>query len=223
MHPLIVFCCFLVFAVCVSLGDIRLSVAGLLMLVGVWSVLRCKPSPRAWQMLRRMKIFFASIVLLYTWFTPGRLLLPELDTWSPTWEGVMSGSERVMALVVLVLAVDSFLLLLPREKILAALYFFFYPLHVLGFDRQRFMLRTLLTLEAVQANRPILADKSAGSEHGFSHYLDRLAASIAGLLRESENLALHRQCTVDVGEPPPGWQYAIPLSLAMVFSGVAAW
>lgn len=223
MHPLIALLCFLIFAAFVSLGDYSIALLGAIILFAVFVFMKYKPGARAWRMLRRMKIFFLSIFLLYTWFTPGKLLIPDFDTWSPTVEGVMYGGERVLALVILILAVDCFLSLLSREKILNALYYFFVPLHIVGFNRERFMLRTLLTLEAVGDNEFAAHVKKNSEIKSFSQYLNQLSQTFQSLIVNPLPVEEKKEIVIHVIEPPKQLQYLIPLIMLCLFLVVYTW
>lgn len=224
MHPLIVLVSFILFAAFVALGDFWNSLVGIVLLLMVGQITHSAPSARAWKMLRRMKIFFLSIVLLYTWFTPGQLVFPILDNWSPTYEGLLLGSERILALIVLVFAVDSFLNVLGREKILVALYYFFAPLQSLGFDRERFMLRTLLTLEATTQTEFKLRDlsKSLNPAKSLSGYINQLALMLKSLFETpSSHTIQSAEIVIDIDGPPPARQWLLPCCVTVLFLGVA--
>ncbi len=223
MHPLISLVCFLIFAAFVSLGNIVVSLLGLLLLAGTWWYSKTLPTPRAWRMLRRMKLFFISIVLLYSWFTPGQLILPGLENWSPSLEGLLLGAERIVALIILVIAVDSFLNLMSRQQILTALYYFFYPLHFIGFNRERFMLRTLLTLEAATNNTSFSLPEITNAPKDVSAYLDRMSLLVRDLIAAPVNKTEEQIIVVELDSPPVWYFWLIPLVLLMLFVGVRAW
>ncbi|MDH5258174.1 MAG: hypothetical protein OEX07_09195, partial [Gammaproteobacteria bacterium] len=82
MHPLISLICFIIFAAFVSLGQVASSMLGLLFLLVVWVISRQLPAAKAWAMIKRLRIFFVSILIMYLWFTPGQLIWPVLASWS---------------------------------------------------------------------------------------------------------------------------------------------
>lgn len=224
MHPLILFVCFIVFAAFVALGDFYVSLFGLFVLGLFWGLFSIVPTKRAWKMLLRMKLFFISILLLYVWFTPGKLVVPVMDHWSPTYEGLYFGSERILALIILVMAVDSLLTYLPKEKILTALYYFFTPLDRLGFDRERFVVRTYLTLDAVSSGEQRFVAIEKQHLSNFSAYLDAVAAHIDSLLHSPmKKEMLNQEVVIEIDKPPALTSWAVPVGLLLCFAGVYLW
>ncbi|MDX1810580.1 MAG: hypothetical protein R3240_01415 [Gammaproteobacteria bacterium] len=223
MHPLIVLVCFILFAGFVSLGSGALLAAGLFLLVVSGLLLRTGPGARAWRMLSKMRLFFLSIFILYVWFTPGELLFFALDHWSPTWEGLTFGGERVLALVLLVLAVDMLLKTLSREQILCGLFYCFYPLTLLGFSRDKFMIRTWLTLEAVTSHPVAKPPRKSFDLKHFPAYIDALAGRIRDLLEQANAKACEEEIIIEIEGPPIWYHWLLPIGVLIYFSGISLW
>lgn len=223
MHPLISLVSFLLFAAFVSIGDIKNLLAGLLVLMAIWAASQTLPSARAWRMVQKLKLFFISILVLYVWFTPGKLLIPSLDNWSPTVEGLIFGGERIFALVMLVIAVDTLLSLLTKEKILSGLYYLFYPLHLLGFNRESFMIKTYLTLDAVTHKTSTPDVKNEFQFKNISAYIDTLANHIKTLITQTSIKKAQDEIIIEIDGPPIWYHWLIPLMLFIYFIGVYTW
>ena len=172
MHPLIKILGFIIFAILVSVGTLDAVVAGAMLLTVVWLVSRSYPNKRCLAMLRRMKILFISIFLVYLWFTPGELMLPALDNWSPTYEGLTLALLKVSALAVLILGVTSLLRLTPKDQLVCGIYYVSYPMTWFGMQRDKLISRTVLTLEL--ASEPLLPRKSSRQKLALSQYMDVL-------------------------------------------------
>lgn len=174
-------------------------------------------------MLRRLRWFFVSLLVLYLWFTPGEPVLFGNATWSgwlPTREGFAEGAIRIAALVVIVLAVNVLVIATPREQLLAGLLWLAKPLETLGASRERFALRVTLVLGAVPQVQEILAEV----RHGIAISGVRAIASIGATagralevtLRAADNTS-PSPVVVQLGSAPPLWQWLCPVAL------VAGW
>jgi hypothetical protein len=91
-----------------------------------------------WYLLRRLRWFFLSLIVLYTVMIPIELWLEE---------GFYVGMERILCLVAIVLNVNILIQLTQRNEILGALYWFIAPLQKIGIKTEKMLLRVLLTLD----------------------------------------------------------------------------
>lgn len=101
-------------------------------------------------------------------------------SFSPTGEGLLLATHRIAMLVLIVLAVDTLLSKIPEEEFLCGLYLFLSPIEWLGIDRQRFVLRAVMTLRAasqgMQNRNGIMAANDRGilaRVYGMSSALSR--------------------------------------------------
>ncbi len=222
MHPLISLISFMVFAAFVSLGQIASSVIGFFFLVVIWLVTRQLPAPKAWLMIKRLRIFFLSLFVMYLWFTPGQLVFPSLDSWSPTFEGLAQGAQRIMALIILVLGVESLLRLLDRAALLTGLYYLATPFKFFGVKRERFIVRVLLTLEAAEIRtkpkKSPLPSSFAFKIKKIDQYLSEIGRRLAERMRlAAEPPAEIEPLTFEI-MPLPHWiQWLIPLMIGGTF------
>lgn len=217
MHPLIQLLCFIIFAGFVSLGSPGMMGVGAVLLLLLWLICRFVPFKNAYKILKRMRILLMSIAGIYAWFTPGKLIIPELDRWSPTWDGLYLGGERIFALMLLILAVESYFYLSTRDAMLNGLYAIARPLSWLGLDRERFMVRVLLTLELVRNGNAV--KNVNGETLSVTNYFSRMSQAI----QHKVELAINAKPESD--EPiqftlmdKPVWsQWLMPALLCAIF------
>jgi len=104
---------------------------------------------RSWQMLRRSRWLFVSLVVLFAAGTPGRVL--PLMPWLSI-EGLELAAEHALRLGLLLLLLALLLQRLALEYLMSGLYLLLAPLAALGFARQRAVARLLLVIDYVQGN-----------------------------------------------------------------------
>ncbi len=219
MHPLIRLVCFIIFAAFVSLGQYSIILLGFMLLGLVWLVSRQWPSPKAWVMLKRMRIFYLSILLVYLWFTPGEIVFSLFDHWSPTYEGFGLAVERILALSLLVFAVETLLRLTPKNLLLTGLYYLATPLVLLGICRNQFIVRVMLTLDLVSVDT---ANLSVKEKKPFKSYFQDITQRLADKITESINRqASHAPLVFELEAPPVLWQWLWPVALLLLFFSVS--
>ncbi len=174
---------------------------------------------RVWPMIRRLRWFFLSILIIYLWMTPGRPLVDGVDSgWMPTWEGVSGGFYRVAVLVVLVLGVQLLILFTERSQLVSAIYWLVFPLKVLGVSRERLAVRMALVMDVV-AETQQLAGEARGRYSGPLSSGERPANIVVDLIRNvvaraDEQALLKVELSLD--SAPPLWQWSLPLSLLLM-------
>lgn len=222
LHPVIR----LIFTVLIATAVTRGSAVDLFAATGILVVPYIRRPqllvPAAISMLKRLRWFFFSLLVLFFWFTPGTPLLDLgiSQRWIPTREGLVFGSERTVALVLVVLAVNYLLRTTSREHLLLAIYFLTKPLSWTGTDlRERFAVRLALVLETVGSAQSMLSEirQRQPSTRMSLNYWGRLAGS---LVRESLAEADAAALTVTqlrVGGAPPWWQWAGLVFIGAVF------
>ena len=219
MHPLIRLICFIIFAAFVSLGQYSVLVLGSLLLILTWLVSKQGPSAKVWRMLKRMKIFYFSILLIYLWFTPGEIIFSLFENWSPTYEGLFQALERILALGLLVFAVETLLRLTPRNLLLTGLYYLAAPLVLLGLNRDQFIVRIMLTLDLVSSDQQTQAqdDKLA-----FNQYLNNVTQHLADKITDTINMKTSNDPMIfELQAPPNKMQWMWPVSLLILFLSVS--
>ena len=140
---------FICFAAYVVSGHYLQLLTAALILLSVFVLLRIKPSSETWRMMWRLRILFISIAIIYFWFTPGELVIPVMRQASPTFEGLWQGTERIYALMLLLIASRALIDVVPRSDLIAGLYCLAQPLQLCGVSRERLVVRLMLTMDTV--------------------------------------------------------------------------
>lgn len=126
----------------------RLNITVLIFLcVGVLGIALKVCSTSLLTLLRRTRWVLLSLLLIYSYSTPGVALLPSLGFFSPSLEGMMEGGIQLARLLCALAGLAILLTRLPQAPLMSGLYVLLYPLHYLGFARERFAVRLALTLE----------------------------------------------------------------------------
>ena len=149
MHPVIRLVTFIIFSLCVVFGNVQHLLLALAVLVGGYAIWQRHLFKMNWQMLRRMRWLFLSILIIYLWFTPGQALLPSAGSLSPSLEGLRFGFYRICSLVFIVLAVNLLIKSISRDELIASILWLLYPLRLLGLPDERFAVRIALTFDVV--------------------------------------------------------------------------
>jgi energy-coupling factor transport system permease protein len=224
VHPIIRILCFLVLAGWLaSGGPARLAAAAPLLLILAF-IAPAGTGPAAWGMLRRLRWFFLSLLIVYGWFTaaPAGSGTSWLHALLPAASGLLAGAERVLALVFIVYAVVVLLRTSTREELLQAVYGLARPLGLFGLAPERLALRLVLVMEEVDATRTRLRGDTrnlprGGGLRGIGHYA-------AGLIERTIERAERREpeeITFVPAAPPPVWQWLCPPALATLLFLVA--
>ena len=152
MHPVIKIVSFLVFGAAVSIGDGKILLAGVSLVLPLYVFGNKIHFHTSLIMLKRLKWLFVSILVVYLFFTPGQLLWPDV-VWSPTLEGLTQGLLRVAVLVLLVAAVNLLISSTERDDFLSAILWCLRPLSFVGLPHERLAVRITLTLDEVSQIR----------------------------------------------------------------------
>lgn len=172
-------------------------------------------------MLRRIRWLLLSIFILYLWFTPGRALFTVAEVYQiiiPTVEGLDQGIRRLVALVLIVLAVNLMLLRSEKGELLSALIWLLRPLKIVGFSTEQLSVRLLLAMDNVtRAKELVNKEKQLTPLRG--KYFARGAMLISNIYRN--NLALAeseplQEVNVPAISSPPVYQWSYPI----IFTGL---
>ncbi|MFT4174582.1 MAG: CbiQ family ECF transporter T component [Rhodocyclaceae bacterium] len=106
---------------------------------------------RWWRLVKRVRFIALALAVLFLWQTPGTLVWPALGAWSPTYDGVWLGLDRILRLVAVVDVVVLLMRLLDTEQWVAGLYALGRPVRWLGVSPERFAVRLNLVLQAADA------------------------------------------------------------------------
>ncbi len=217
MHPVIriVFLVFYILFVTWG-GSVAIALASL-SFFGLYICNGPKLWLKLWPMLWRLRWFFLSILFVYFSLTPGYALWVNAPAWLPTMEGLVGGIHRIIVLLLIVVAVQFFLLTIERSQLISALYWLASPFVAFGFPRERLVLRIFLVIETVENVRYLLAETGRSTQANTSK-IKRIVMSVTILFQlivnEVENSEL--LCVqLDLLEPPPLWQWCFPF---LIFS-----
>lgn len=218
MHPAIRIVTLVVFAAVLARGGLSALLLAVLLLLVLYGTLGVVQFQTLWRMVKRMRWLFASLAVIYLWFTPGDPLVSALGPASPSMQGMQAGALRIGLLIALVAAVNLLLQSTDREQLLSGLYWLARPLEWIGFSRERLAVRMVLVLETVphlqsliQADRPDLRGRNAvrliGEAAGqyFRTVLDKAEQAACGPIEVPE------------GRRPPAYQWLYPLGLGLLF------
>lgn len=221
VHPIIRILCFLVLA-----GWLATAGSGRLLAALVLISLAAFTAPAgtlasAWTMLRRLRWFFLSLLIIYGWFAASpaehaHALLPGVA-------GLVAGFERMLALACIVYAVSYLLRASTREDLLRGIYGLARPFAVLGLQPERLALRLLLVLDSLDATRTSLRAELPAYSRRVS--LRDIGAYAAGLLEDTIERAERRapeEIVFESGGRPPLWQWLLPPALFGLLALLAA-
>ena len=205
-------------AACAVGDSSRLILVSVLLLIMALSL-----SDIAWahwrRSLYRLRWLFLSLAILFFWFTPGEPLftLTLAQTIVPTWEGVKLGTQRVIALVLMVTGAHLLLQCTSRSQLLQAIYVLSWPLLCVPGLRERFAVRLALTMEHVTRVQDLVLEARSEATSGGIRRQERWGRLVREVLQRTLSLA------DDVGAPilivsddvrPPMWQWIMLLAVA---------
>ncbi len=220
-QPVILIACFLVFVVTLAFPSLSILLLSALGLALFYSRFGGAHLHSAWMMLRRMRWFLFSILLVYCWFTPGTPIIqwPAWSAWLPTIEGVSSGLQRVLALILVIVAVNLLLRALSRDQLLSAIYFFARPLQVVGVKAEVVALRTVLVFDAMSEVQAMMAHHLPDKRQ-IPRQLDSvglLAARVFHAVTERAIKTPQHEVLLPQTDAPPAIQWCLPVALWAAF------
>ncbi len=174
------------------------------------------------KLLRRMRWFFLSILILYFWFTPGQVVETTsfFASWLPTMEGLEEGLLRVGALVTIILAVSLLLQTTNRDQLLGAIYWLVGPLAFFGVSRERVSVRMTLALEGVAQAQAAISEARQNTAKQVVNVTTRFGAITGELLCQVIERAERTPpgtITLLDEKAPPLYQWLYPLCLVLTF------
>jgi energy-coupling factor transport system permease protein len=177
LHPASLILIWLAFAFCVP----WLRSTELTAIVFLFSLpLLLWHSAQYFKLLRRSRWLLISLVLVYTFVTPGTAAVAALGAYSPSLEGLLSGGGQALRLLALLATLALLLATTSRDRILAGLYFLLRPFALLGADVDRVAARIWLTLHYAE---------QSGS-HRSGEWRERLQAALHGSECEMQSIKL---------------------------------
>lgn len=152
MHPavLVTAACFFVLFLNASHGTRLLGMSAVCVLIAgayCWS--------RFGRLVRRMWVLLLVLCIVMLWQTPGTLLWPLWDGFSPTREGVLQAGEQAARLLSTVAVVAILMQRLRPAEVVVGLMGLLTPLRYLGLDTVRMAIRIQLVLDAIASPLPL--------------------------------------------------------------------
>jgi hypothetical protein len=125
--------------------------------------------------------------------------------------GILFALQRVIVLIIFVLAAHLFLSTTPIPHIIAALQFYFIPLNTIGFKTEKLSIRLALVLDIIKTVQTLYINKSPNIS---KNPIKIISQSVLGLLLEVLKKAeIAPLCTLEIPHfsKPPLWQWIYPL------------
>jgi len=219
--PVILIACFLVQVASLAFPSVPVLLLSTLLLALLYHRSDITFLQSAWMMLHRMRWFLFSILVIYCWFTPGTPLVHGMlfSGWLPSVEGVSSGLQRVLALVLVIASVNLLLRSLSQTQLLAAIYLLVRPLQLIGIKAEVIALRMTLVLETMAAAQDLIATHlpEQGRIPRKARGVGLLAADIFHHVVERASEEKPREVILPPVERPPLAQWLIPVMLWAIF------
>lgn len=209
MHPIIRLACFLLLVAGLAATRHGLFIIAVPVFLGLFKY-HCT-FREILPLLRRLRWLFLSLLILNLWFSS-----PELHL-IPSLQGMVSALERIIILIILVLAAHLLLRTTPTAEIIAALTWWLSPLRYLGVRTEIIALRLSLVLDTVREVQALSLQLPPREPE--QNRIQYISASVSQLFitvsHHAENTAL-RCLEIPELTPIPWQQWAYPLLLTVL-------
>lgn len=212
MHPVIRIVLLIVLGGVLAPGQPHVVIASAAAVISLYVVTGTSHWRPAWQLLRRMRWLFISIIGFYLWLTPGQPLWDSASAWVPTVQGLFEGSTRILALVTLALAVNVLLQTTSRDALVGAVLWLARPLRWVGVAPERLAVRLALVFEVVGNVQVFYATQKSGVDGRAApvRIADAFVALFVKTLQHADAQALREVQIAEVTHPP-WYQWMYPL------------
>jgi len=221
IHPAILIACFLVLVSILAFSTPSTLLLATLLMASLYGWNGGAYLRAALVMLRRMRWFLFSILIVYCWFTPGEPLLQWAapESWLPTYEGLLSGMQRVIALAIVIASVNLLLCSLSREQLLAAIYFLITPLKIVAIKPEKVALRMVLVFDAMAEVQLIMSQylPEKGKIPRQLNEIGMLSATVFNAVVERGKSTQSHEVSLLAMKRPSVIQWSYPLMLWSVF------
>ena len=106
---------------------------------------------RFFLMVRRMRWLFVSMLIIYSYATPGEYLANWPVDFAPTYEGISQGVFQIGKICLILAGISLLMAASTKEALMAGIHSIIRPLKCLGLDPERFTARLFLTLQYIEA------------------------------------------------------------------------
>ncbi|MEJ2362125.1 MAG: CbiQ family ECF transporter T component [Gammaproteobacteria bacterium] len=171
-----------------------------------------------WRLVRRMRWFWLSIILLYTFMTPGggqTLVLGPLDL---SLGGLILGLTRCLALLTVLLFFALLIHTTPATRLQGALFWLLQPLRFVGVPANRLSIRIALTLEKIHELQTRWASRASGGFRlsSWREIPERIAALVHEVFIQAERKPTQTQLTLETSAPTTAQWFLLILLLALM-------
>jgi hypothetical protein len=142
MHPVIRIINFILFIA--GLAATRHLMFFIAIPIFLWIFIQHCTFRETFPLLKRLRWLFLSLLILNVWFSS-----PELQ-WLPDFQGTILGVERIIALIIMVLASHLLLHTATTAEIIAATVWWLRPFAYIGCSTEKIALRLTLVLDTVK-------------------------------------------------------------------------
>lgn len=220
MHPIIRIASFLVIAISLAqINQQKLITAAIILLLLFFIQPSFHVIRQTVKLIFRLRWLFISIFIIYAWFTPGLLLIPEWGGFSPYKEGTVMGLIRIAALIIILSALSLLVLNQSRNEMISAIYWYCRPLRLLGVSQERLAARLILTMESVtklQSRWKKTATITEAENNGIQNQYQRVLQLFEKVVNSAETDEL-KTISFSLLAAPAWYQWFMPLSLLFIF------
>lgn len=222
-HPVIRIISFLVLAAYLATAEVADMMLAAVALALLYLLLDPGYFRSAWRMIRRMRWFFLSILIIYFWFTPGQPalgFLPLPSAWLPSEQGLRAGSLRIATLLLIILAVNLLLRTTPQKQLIAAIHWLSRPLAWLGICPDRLAVRMVLVMESLATVQSLVRQGLQGLQRSDRRLrqLGHFASDVFLQVTEAADRSPCHTITLQRCVAPPLYQWLYPVALGALFS-----
>lgn len=225
LHPAIIITSFLTVVVALAFPLLPVLLLAAVLLTLAYFYCGWHHLKAALTMLKRMRWLLLSIMVIYCWMTPGDTIIESetLSSWLPTFQGVADGTERIVALMMVIASVNLILSLLSREQLLVAIYQLVRPLQLVGISPETVALRITLVIDAVSEVQQLIATRlpAKGTIPFKPAKIGALSASLFSAINDRAEQTPMRDVVLPAIDTPPLIQWFVPLMLLCAFYFVA--
>jgi energy-coupling factor transport system permease protein len=176
-------------------------------------------------MVKRLRFFFVSILILYGWFFPGEPLFESahLQVLVPVSDGLIEGGIRIVALCIMMWAVSLLLQSSEKQDLISALTWLLTPLKVFNRLHERLALRMTLTLQNIEKVSKILAEhrsEAKTEQSRIARINNVFTHSFQHVLQQADN---EKSVEIEIRtmQAPGLLNWYIPIAIVMVFMSVS--
>jgi len=148
-----------------------------------------------WKMIWRLKWFYISIFILFSFFPPD-----DINIVSKTTGNLMSdltpviyySLTKIIALMLIVISVIVLIVSIPRQDLIASLVYLSKPLTIFGFSSERFAVRIYLIIEIVEFLPNLVSTKTEPTSNNSK--IGKIVFSVHHILNEVYKQAENSEC-----------------------------